>query len=97
METLDRAGPGAGDVVFEVDFSHCSMRRARLANARLSGANFSGALLADADLTGADFRGASFSGAILTGVRLDGAGSMPRRWTIASSIRRRKRSAGRSR
>lgn len=62
-----------GDVTFEVDFTHCSLRSARLNHARLNRANFTGACLAGADLTGADLRGGRFRGAILTGVKLNGA------------------------
>lgn len=64
---------GTGGVTFEVDFTHCSMRRVRLTHARLSRANFSGAFLIDADLDGADLRGVNFKGAVLTGAKLDGA------------------------
>lgn len=50
----------AGEITFEVDFTHCSMRNARLNNARLNRANFTGACMAGADLAGADLRGGRF-------------------------------------
>lgn len=67
------ADAGAGEIVFEVDFTHCSMRHVRLNNARLNRANFTGACLAGADLGGADLRGGRFRGAILAGAKLGGA------------------------
>ncbi len=60
-----------GDQVFSVDFTNCSMKRARLASAKLTGANFTGALLQGADLKGANLTGATFDGAVMTGVDLD--------------------------
>jgi uncharacterized protein YjbI with pentapeptide repeats len=57
------------EVVFSVDFSNCSLKRAKLANAKLKGADFSGALLQGADMTGAYLAGARFEGAVLTGAK----------------------------
>ena len=65
--TAETAG---GDQAYSVDFTNCSMKRAKLASAKLTGANFSGALLQDADLKGANLEGAKFDGAVLTGVDL---------------------------
>jgi uncharacterized protein YjbI with pentapeptide repeats len=65
---------GEGDkILFSVDFSHCSMRRAKLANAKLVGANFSGALLQGVDLKGAVLNGARFDGAVIDGALISGA------------------------
>ena len=57
-----------GDTAYSVDFTNCSMKRAKLANAKLKGANFTGAILHEANLSGADLTGATFKGAVLTGV-----------------------------
>jgi len=62
-----------GDVVFEVDFSGCSIQHASLAGARLRGANFSDALLSGSDLSGADLSGAVLDNAVLTGTVVTGA------------------------
>jgi uncharacterized protein YjbI with pentapeptide repeats len=67
--------PGApdarpGEVTYSVDFTNCSMKRAKLANAKLKGANFAGALLHGADFSGASLSGANFDGAVLIGVDL---------------------------
>lgn len=53
-----------------VDFSDCTLRRARFGKAKLAGANFAGANLSGADLDGAEFDEADFTGTILTGVDL---------------------------
>ena len=60
-----------GDQAYSVDFTNCSMKRAKLASAKLTGANFTGALLQDADLKGANLEGAKFEGAVMTGVDLE--------------------------
>jgi uncharacterized protein YjbI with pentapeptide repeats len=57
-------------VAFNVDFSNCSLRGARLRNANLKNANFTDANLAGVDFTGARIGGVTFTGAILTGVDL---------------------------
>jgi uncharacterized protein YjbI with pentapeptide repeats len=64
---------GTGEILFSVDFSHGSLKRARLANAKLRGANFAGALLQGADLKGAILIGAKFDGAVIDGAQLSGA------------------------
>ncbi|GLK52248.1 pentapeptide repeat-containing protein [Maricaulis virginensis] len=61
---------GADGLVASVDFSHCSLKGARLNGARLQGADFSDAILSEADLSGANLLGARFNGAIMTGVAL---------------------------
>jgi len=61
---------GADGLVASVDFSHCSLKGARLNGARLQGADFSDAILSEADLSGANLLGARFDGAIMTGVSL---------------------------
>lgn len=58
------------DEMASVDFSHCSMKGARLNGARLQGANFTDAILEDVDLSGANLLGARFNGAVMTGVML---------------------------
>ena len=60
-----------GDLAYSVDFTNCSMKKARLSSARLTGANFTGALLQGADLKGASLMGATFDGAVMTGVEVD--------------------------
>ncbi len=60
-------------LVFAVDFSNCSMNRAKLTNAKLKGANFTGALLQGVNLQGANLTGCQFDGAVLTGADLTGA------------------------
>lgn len=64
------AARGAAPAIRRVDFSNCTMRRARFRKAKLAGADFSGANLSGADLDGADLEGANLSGTILTGVNL---------------------------
>jgi uncharacterized protein YjbI with pentapeptide repeats len=59
-----------GALVFEVDFSGCSIQHASLAGARLNGANFRDALLSNTDLSGADLSGACLDNAVLTGAVL---------------------------
>ncbi len=56
---------------YSVDFTNCSMKKAKLRSAKLKGANFSGALLDGADLEGANLTGANFEGAVLIGAKLD--------------------------
>jgi uncharacterized protein YjbI with pentapeptide repeats len=66
------AGEGH-EIIFAVDFSNCSMKRARMANARMKNANFSGAILQGCDMRGASMLGARFDGAVVDGVDLTGA------------------------
>ena len=74
---LHFSGGGGGEAApgepttHSVDFTNCSMRKARLRGAKLKGANFAGALLEGADLEGANLSGANFNGAVLMGARLD--------------------------
>lgn len=71
FRAVDKSGePGAGETGASVDFTNCSMKRAKFANAKLKGANFSGALLHDADFAGADLSDVNFDGAVLIGVNL---------------------------
>ena len=56
---------------YSVDFTNCSMKKAKLRSAKLKGANFAGALLEGADLEGANLSGANFKGAVLIGAKLD--------------------------
>ncbi len=62
-----------GPTTFSVDFTNCSMKKAKLRSAKLKGANFAGALMEGADLEGANLSGANFQGAVLIGAKLDGA------------------------
>jgi uncharacterized protein YjbI with pentapeptide repeats len=70
FRSVGKSGLGdiAEDVGFSVDFTNCSMKRAKFANAKLKGANFAGALLHNADFAGANLAGANFDGAVLVGV-----------------------------
>ena len=63
--------PKHAATTYSVDFSNCSMKKAKLRSAKLKGANFAGALLDGADLEGANLAGANFQGAVLIGVKLD--------------------------
>ncbi len=81
------AGParGSGEQAFSVDFSHCSMKGAKLNNAKLSYANFTDALLHGIVLQGANLQGATFAGAVLTGVNLSNVVVDPR--ALAGCVR----------
>ena len=62
---------GGGLTTYSVDFTNCSMKKAKLRSAKLKGANFAGALLDGADLEGANLSGCNFQGAVLIGAKLD--------------------------
>lgn len=77
--------PGGEDQIEirKVDFSNCTLRRARLGKAKLTGCDFSGANLSGADLGGAELDDVNFDGTILTGVDLKKVKLDPERYASA--------------